>query len=37
VTIALRALGVLAAEPPVTIAEGMLRVGRHRGHGLRFA
>jgi L-alanine-DL-glutamate epimerase-like enolase superfamily enzyme len=33
----LRALGVLAGEPPVTIADGMLRVGRHRGHGLRFA
>ena len=33
----LHALGVLAAEPPVTIAGGMLRVGRHRGHGLRFA
>ena len=33
----LHALGVLAAEPPVTIADGMLRVGRHRGHGLRFA
>jgi L-alanine-DL-glutamate epimerase-like enolase superfamily enzyme len=33
----LQALGVLAAEPPVTIADGMLRVGQHRGHGLRFA
>jgi L-alanine-DL-glutamate epimerase-like enolase superfamily enzyme len=33
----LQALGVLAGEPPVTIADGMLRVGRHRGHGLRFA
>jgi L-alanine-DL-glutamate epimerase-like enolase superfamily enzyme len=33
----LQALGVLAGEPPVAIADGMLRVGRHRGHGLRFA
>src|SRR3954451_3330283 len=33
----LQALGVLPAEPPVTIADGMLRVGQHRGHGLRFA
>jgi L-alanine-DL-glutamate epimerase-like enolase superfamily enzyme len=31
------ALGVLAGEPPVTIAGGMLRPGQHRGHGLRFA
>jgi L-alanine-DL-glutamate epimerase-like enolase superfamily enzyme len=33
----LQALGVLAGAPPVTIADGMLSVGRHRGHGLRFA
>jgi L-alanine-DL-glutamate epimerase-like enolase superfamily enzyme len=33
----LHALGVLAGAPPVTIADGMLSVGRHRGHGLRFA
>jgi L-alanine-DL-glutamate epimerase-like enolase superfamily enzyme len=33
----LQALGVLAGQPPVTIADGMLRVGEHRGHGLRFA
>jgi L-alanine-DL-glutamate epimerase-like enolase superfamily enzyme len=31
------ALGVLDGPPPVTIAGGMLRPGRHRGHGLRFA
>jgi L-alanine-DL-glutamate epimerase-like enolase superfamily enzyme len=33
----LAALGVLAGPPPVAIAGGMLRPGRHRGHGLRFA
>jgi L-alanine-DL-glutamate epimerase-like enolase superfamily enzyme len=31
------ALGVLAGPSPVTVAGGLLRVGEHRGHGLRFA
>jgi L-alanine-DL-glutamate epimerase-like enolase superfamily enzyme len=31
------ALGVLAGPAPVTIADGLLRPGDHRGHGLRFA
>jgi L-alanine-DL-glutamate epimerase-like enolase superfamily enzyme len=33
----LHALGVLAGGPPVTIDQGTLRVGAHRGLGLRFA
>jgi len=31
------ALGVLAGPPPVSVAEGLLRPGDHRGVGLRFA